>query len=139
MVWPMEGYTDKLHFAVKYTFESSPLPFTVAQVVDRIRAGYSWLTLETEQQRTLLNKIVRTGITKLTQQGKLKKVHSTVTVDPQWIWARSPYAEGYQDITGVDNVAHTEAARKALNRRALGGQTLWRLNQVEAPKFAVAA
>lgn len=128
-VFPVENYTDKIHIAVKATIgRQIHVSFTVAQLLPFVQRGYPWLQNVNERQKTLLKQIVKTGLTKLVQLGLVKKVHSTVQVEPQWQWASTVAESGYINVTSEDSVAHTDEARKAVGRRALGGQSLHRLN-----------
>ena len=71
----------------------------------------------------------KNNILKLVQSGKVKKVTSSVSVEPQWQWAADVSEnEGFTNVTSEDSVAQTDEARKAAGRRAIGGRTLWRLN-----------
>jgi hypothetical protein len=128
-VWPVENYTDKIHVGIKATFRTNHwLSFTLHQLRPFLERGYSWLKNPTEKQSQLLDKIIQTGIKKLIQEGSLKKVSSTVSVESQWQWAADVSESGYTNVTSVDSVAKTEEAKKGVGRRALGAMSLWRLN-----------
>ena len=130
-VFPVEGYTDKIQVGVKYMMEKhSHLSFTIAQLRPFLQSGYPWLKSLDERQGTLLDQIIKTTLTKLIQLGKVKKVTSKVSVEPQWQWASSVAASGYTNVTSEDSVAQTEEAKKAIGSRAIGGQTLFKLNKV---------
>lgn len=136
MVWPVENYTDKIHSAVKHVLQNySHLAFTVEQVRPYLEKGYVWLTNPNGRQLTLLLQIIRSGLTKLVQLGKIKRVSSRVSVEPQWQWASTVAASGYVNVTSESNVAKTDDALKAVERRAVGGRSLWLLNS--RPKFGV--
>lgn len=129
MVFPVEGYTDKIHFAVKFKMgEYSHLAFSIAQLRPYIQAGYPWLKTLSEQQRILLDKIIGTAMGKFVQLGLIKKVTSNVSVESQWQWASKVADSGYKNITNDDDVAQTDEARKAVGRRGIGGRSLHRLN-----------
>lgn len=129
MVWPVENYTDKIHQGIKFTFWNAPhLSFTREQLKASLVRGFTWLANPNERQSELLNKLVTTGVKKLIQKGIVKKVTSTVSVEPQWILSKTVEESGYTNITSDDSVAATEAAKKATERRAVGGRALWRLN-----------
>jgi hypothetical protein len=128
-VWPVENYTDKIHSAIKAMFSLYPhLSFTVDQMLPFLVKGYPWLANPTERQTALLKKIIKTGIQKLVQLNRIKKVHSKLTVDSQWQSAAAVAESGMVNITSDDSVAHTDAALKAIGRRAIGCQSLWKLN-----------
>jgi len=130
MVWPVENYTDHIHKAVKLTMATySHLSFTLNQLHPYLAHGLTWLRNPNEQQAALLNKIITTGLAKLIQLGQVKRVSSRVSVEPQWQWASQVASSGYTNITSEDAVAHTDEAKAAVGRRAIGGQSLWRLNQ----------
>lgn len=130
MVWPVGGYTDKIHFAVKYTFEASPqLPFSIKQVIDKIRNGYTWLTLDTNQKSIILHKIVKTAITQLIQKGFIKQVYHPTQTEPQWMLAGSVSDSPYKSLTDDSEVAKTPAAVKAIRQRSIGADRLRRLNR----------
>lgn len=129
MVFPVENYTDKIHFAMKMMFSSRPwLSFTIQQMKEHLQKGYNWLKELDERQSQLLNKLIKTGIQKQIQLGNVKKVSSSVSVDGQWQWAVTVKDSGYKNVTSDDDVAQSEEAKKAINRRAIGGRSLWKLN-----------
>jgi hypothetical protein len=129
MVFPVENYTDKIHTGVKATMANySHLSFTLHQLRPYLQAGYPWLKNLTERQATLLDQIIKTGLAKLIQIGMVKKVTSKVSVESQWQWASKVAESGYTNITSEDDVAQTDEAKKAVNRRAVGGRSLWKLN-----------
>lgn len=135
-VWPVENYTDKIHTGVKATMQTySHLSFTLLQLRPYLERGYTWLKNPDEKQSALLDKIITTGIRKLIQAGKVKRVSSKVSVEPQWQWATTVAASGYTNITSDDDVAQTDEAKKATSRRSIGARTLWRLNN--KPKLGV--
>lgn len=128
-VFPIENYTDKIHFAVKASMSKySHLSFTLHQLRPYLAAGYPWLKTLTERQAQLLDQIILTSLKKLIQLGLVKRVSSKVQVEPQWQWASKVAESGYTNVTSEDEVAQTEDAKKAVGRRALGGKTLHRLN-----------
>ena len=130
MVWPVENYTDKIHTGVKAVMANySHLSFTLGQLRPYLQYGYPWLKNPTERQGALLDQIIKTGLTKLIQLGKVKKITSKVQVEPQWQWASTVADSGYVNVTSADDVAQTEEAKKAIGRRAIGGRTLHRLNK----------
>lgn len=136
-VWPVENYTDKIHSGIRAIFQLRPwLSFTIPQMREAVVRGYSWLANPTERQTILLDKLIKTGIQKLIQSGKVKKVLSVVSIEGQWQWASSVSDSGYINVTSEDSVARSEAAQKAIGRRALGGQTLWRLNNMPTMSMA---
>lgn len=128
-VWPVENYTDKIHMALGYMFRtSSHLTFTVSQMRTHISQGYHWLQNNTVEQTTLLDKLIQTGIKKLIQKGEVKKVLSKVSVERQW-QATAGVKEGSMvNVTSDESVATTEAAKKAIGRRAVNPHELWTLN-----------
>lgn len=129
MVWPVVNYTDRIHNGIKSTFVTYPwLSFTMSQLKQYITRGYPWLANPSERQSILLEKIIKTGIQKLIQTGKVKKITSKVSVEPQWQAASTVAASGFTDITSEDEVAQTDEAKKAIGRRAIGAKSLWRLN-----------
>lgn len=115
--------------ALGYMFRSSShLTFTVSQMRAHIVRGYSWLQNNTTEQTQLLDKLIQTGIKKLIQKGDVKKVTSSVSVERQW-QATSGLKDGAMvNVTSADSVAITEAAKKAIGRRAINGAELWNLN-----------
>lgn len=128
MVWPVEGYTDKIHTGLKMMFQLRPwLTYTIPQMKEHIIRGYHWLANPTERQSALLDKIVKTGIQKLVQHGKVKKVTSKTATEAQWQWAAG-VDESHINVTSEDSVAHSEEALNAAKGRAIGGRTLWKLN-----------
>lgn len=130
MVWPVEGYTDKLHSGINIMFSERPwLSFTTDQMLSHLTKGFKWLILETPRQKALLKQIIRTGIKKLIQTGKVQKVTSDVSVEDQWIATKNAKETGYTSITSVDDVAKTPSAKSAIRGRALNAVDLWRLNQ----------
>jgi hypothetical protein len=129
MVWPVENYTDKIHTGLKMMFITYPwLSFTIPQMRQHLTKGYNWLANPTEAQTALLDKLIKTGIQKLIQLGTVKKVTSKVSVESQWQATAAVADSGMVNITSEDSVAHTEEARKAVKRRALGGKSLHVLN-----------
>jgi len=130
MVWPVENYTDKIHTGIKTMFQLRHwLTFTIPQMREHLVRGYPWLANPTARQTELLDKIIKTGIQKLIQSGKVKKVLSVVSVEPQWQWAADVVEnDGFTNVTSEDSVAQTDEAKKAAGRRAIGGRTLWKLN-----------
>jgi hypothetical protein len=129
-IWSVEGYTNKIHVGVRQSMLSnSHLSFTVVQLFPFLQRGYPWLKILNERQEILLKQIIKTALTKLVQKGEVKKVFSSVQVDPQWQWASKVEDSGYVDVTSQDDVAQTDEAKKAIKHRSIGGQTLWRLNQ----------
>lgn len=136
-VWPIENYTDKIHQAIKIMFSSYPwLSFTLPQMKIHLVRGYDWLVVSTDQQKQLLDKIIHTAIKKLIQAGKVKKVTSKLSVDNQWQSTSGAAESGMINVTSEDSVAHSEAALKAIQRRAIGARTLHKFNQ-EKPKFGL--
>ena len=137
MVWPVENYTDKIHSALKAMFSLYPhLSFTKDQMAPYLIKGYPWLANPTERQSVLLKQIIKTGIQKLVQSGKVKKVTSKLSVDDQWQATSGASESSMINITSEDSVAHSEAALKAIGRRAIGGRSLHKLNN-EKPKFGL--
>lgn len=135
-VWPVEGYTDKIHSGMKIMFQMNPnLSYTVDQMKEHLTRGYSWLKDPNDHQSAVLKKLITTGIKKLIQLGLVKKVTSSVSVEAQWQSAKGVAVSGYTNVTSEDAVAKTDAAKKAAKGRAVGGQTLWRLNNVERPSI----
>lgn len=129
MVWPVENYTDKIHSGVKFTLQNySHLAFSIEQIQPFLERGYPWLKNPNERQAALLNQLIRGGMTKLVQLGKVKKVSSRVSTEPQWQWASAVSESGYTNVTSEDEVAKTPEAQKAVTRRAAGGRSLWLLN-----------
>lgn len=136
-VWPVENYTDKIHTALKAMFSLYPhLSFTKDQMLPYLVKGYPWLANPNERQTVLLKQIIKTGITKLVQSGKVKKVTSKVSVEDQWQATSGTADSGMINVTSEDSVAHSEAALKAINRRAVGARSLHKFNQ-EKPKFGL--
>ncbi len=128
-VWPVENYTDKIHSGLKAMFSLYPhLTFTVDQMRAHIVRGYNWLANPNDRQTALLNKIIQTGIKKLIQANRVKKVTSNVSVESQWQAASAVADSGYVNVTSEDSVAQTDDAKKACERRAIGGRSLWKLN-----------
>ena len=128
-IFPVVNYTDKIHTGVKATLASqSHLSFTIAQIVPSLQRGYPWLKNLDERQTVLLKQLIKTGLTKLVQLGLVKAVSSKVQVDAQWQWASKVSESGYTNVTSEDSVAQTDEAKKKVSRRALGGSSLWRLN-----------
>jgi hypothetical protein len=134
MVWPVEGYTDKLHTGMKIMFSTyNWLTFTVMQMETHLIKGYSWLKLEDDRQKVVLKKIITTGIRKLIQAGLVKKVISKVSTEAQWIAVKGVENSAYKSITSQDEVALTEAAKRAVKGRSINAMDLWRLNHVAVP------
>jgi len=130
-VWPVENYTDKIWVAVKYTIENNSwLSFTAPKIVERIRNGYPWLALDTERQQLTLAKIVAKCMGKMVQQGLAVRVQGPTTIERTWKSTKDLKESGYTNVSSEDAVAKTEAAKKACRRRSVGGQTLWRLNNM---------
>lgn len=121
---------------LKYMFSSQPLmTFTVEQMKAHIIRGYPWLANPTPKQNELLSKIIKTGIQKLVQSNRVKKVHSKLSTDAQWQATLGLLQnEGFVNITSEDSVAHTPEAEKAIQQRAVGGRTLHRLNNLTPGK-----
>jgi hypothetical protein len=131
MVWPVENYTDKIHFGLRMMFATYPwLTFSTGQMETHLVKGFNWLDNPNERQRLVLDKIIRTGIRKLIQAGKVKKVTSRVSVEDQWIAVANVADSGYTSVTSNCEVALTEEAKKASNRRSIGARKLWALNKV---------
>jgi len=129
MVFPVENYTDKIHTGVKATMANySHLSFTLHQLRPYLQAGYPWLKNLTERQATLLDQIIKTGLSKLVQLGFVKKVTSKVSVESQWQWAATVSDSGYTNVTSQDDVALSDEAKNAVKRRAIGARSLWKLN-----------
>jgi len=134
-VIPVKNYTDKIHTGIKMMFQLYPwLTFTRSQMMGHLQKGYDWMRELDEHQKAVVEKIISTGIKKLIQSGQVKKVTSSVSVEPQWQWAGAVEVGGYTNVTSEDSVAKTDAARKAITGRAIGGRTLYRLNN-EKIKF----
>jgi len=130
MVWPVQNYTDKSHFGLKMMFATYPwLTFTAGQMESHLVKGFNWLANPDHRQRLVLDKIIRTGIRKLIQSGKVKKVTSNVSVEDQWIAVANVEGSGYTSLTSQDEVAKTDAAKKAASRRSIGARKLWSLNK----------
>jgi hypothetical protein len=129
MVWPVENYTDKIHTGLAALFSTySWLTFTVNQMESHLSRSYKWLTVDTPQRKELLHKLIQTGIRKLIQTGRVQKVTSKVSVEPQWMAIKGVQESSYTNITSEDQVATTPEARKAVNRRSIGRKKLWDLN-----------
>lgn len=134
MVWPHLNYTDKIHSALRYMFSAQPhLSFTSEQMKSHIVKGFEWLKNNNKKQDQLLDKIIKTGIQKLIQSGKVSKVTSRVSVDAQWQATSSVAESGYTNITSSDSVATSDDAKKAISRRAIGTKKLWELNKIQKP------
>ena len=128
-VWPVTDYTNKIHTGVRASMASnSHLSFTVTQLFPFLQRGYPWLKTLNERQETLLKQIIKTALTKLVQKGEVKKVFSTVQIEPQWQWSSKVSESGYKDVTSQDDVAQTDEAKKAIKSRSIGARSLWKLN-----------
>jgi hypothetical protein len=128
-IFPVKDYTEKIHIGVRQSMVSnSHLSFTVAQLFPFLQRGYPWLKTLNERQETLLKQIIKTALTKLVQKGEVKKVFSTVQVEPQWQWASKVAESGYTNITSDDEIAQTDDAKKAIKSRSIGARSLWKLN-----------
>ena len=131
MVWPILGYTDKIHSGMGMMFKLYPhLSFTADQMVSHLCKGFTWLTLHEQGQKELLKKLIQTGIKKLIQQGKVKKVTSNVSVESQWISIAKIEESGYINVTSSDNVAHNDIALKGCKGRALSARKLFKMNHL---------
>lgn len=131
-VWPVENYTDKIHSGIYIMFEQKPwLTFTVNQMKEHLIRGYSWLTIETPYKEKLLEKIILTGIKKHIQSGRVQRVESKVSIDPQWMCKKGVENSSYVNITSQDDVAVTRIAKRLVSRRAVSPMKLWRLNKVK--------
>lgn len=132
MVWPVEEYTDQIHFAVNYIFETSAIAFSIEQMASRVRTELPWLTVDTERKTLTLHKIIRTAITRMVQQGTVRQVFYKTQTEPQWMWSKLVSQSAYKDITNNDLVAKTSAAVKAIHRRAVSLSTMFQLNSQTA-------
>ena len=131
MVWPVEGYTDKINFGIRMAFQSFPwLSFTKGQIKTQLTKGYVWLKVTNDRQSVVLDKLISTGVKKLIQSGKVKKVTSNISVEPQWQAASTVAESGYINVTSEDSVAKTSEALKAISRRSIGSTALYRLNNL---------
>jgi hypothetical protein len=131
-VWPVENYTDKINFAVKYTLLNFPwLTFTVPQIVERIKNGYPWLALENDRQKTTLEKLIAKASGRLVQLGLIVRVKNSTTVERTWQATKIAMESGNTVITSIDSVAHTDKAKAACQRRSIGGRTLFKLNNLK--------
>jgi len=129
MVWPVEGYTDKIHTSLATIFATySWLSYTKDQLISLLMKEFDWLNNPTDHQKKLLSKIVLTGIKKLIQSGAVRQVISKVSVSPQWIAVTTDDKNGYTSVTSQDEVAQTENAKKASTHRSIGARKLWELN-----------
>ena len=129
MVFPIENYTDKVHYGIRMMFLTYPhLSFTIPQMKQHLSRGFELLKECNEHQNELLGKLVATGIKKQIQLGLAKKVTSNVSVESQWQATSGVSVSGMVNITSEDSVAKTDKARHAARRRALGGMTLHLLN-----------
>ena len=130
-VFPVTDYTGKIHVGVRQSMTlNSHLSFTVIQLFPFLQNGYPWLKTLNERQGILLKQIIKTALTKLVQKGEVKKVFSKVQVEPQWQWAAKVSESGYTDITGNDEIAQTDEAKKAIKYRSIGRRNLRRLNSL---------
>jgi hypothetical protein len=123
MVFPIQGYTDKIIDATGQVFVSRPwLTFTRSQLTADVIRGLPWLTVElSAKQSTVLNHIISTSIRLLIQRGIIKKVKGPMTVEAEW-QAKDGIAAGvYVNLTGDDCVAKnpTKVGNRALNLKQL--------------------
>lgn len=126
-VWPVTGYTDKIHTGVKGTLSVySHLAFSVIQIIPFLEHSYPWLRNRNQKQNELLHKLIETGIKKLIQQGFVKRVTSRTQTEAQWQWAKAVAQSGYTNVTSEDEVAR-EGVK--IGGRAIGARELWRLNK----------
>lgn len=133
MVWPVDDYTNKIHYGMKYMFQSQPnLSFNIKQMREHLQRGYAWLKELNERQSILLDKIISTGIKKLIQHNLVVKVTSNVSTESQWQARKGVADSGYTNITSIDAVAQSTDATKASKNRAVNAKTLWELNQKAA-------
>lgn len=124
-VWPEKDYTDKIHNAVREIFRQSKfVSFTYDQLVQQLTKRFRWLTLKTEKQSTVLNKVIRTAIRKFTQLGLIKECKSKMSIERQWMWAQFINETSYENVTTEDEVAQTEIAINRCLHRAVSGNTL---------------
>lgn len=131
MVWPVEGYTDKISSGIRFTLQRSPhLTFTKRQICESLERGYPWLKNRNAQQEQLLTKLINLYTKRLIQTGQVKKVKSNVSIEPQWMWANAVAESGYINTTSEDSVAHSEAAKKSVSRKPVNPMTLHRMNNV---------
>jgi hypothetical protein len=134
-VWPIEGYTDKIHLGVKAVLSlHSHLAFSILQLLPYLEYGLPWLKKPDARQVGVRDKIIQTGIRKLIQQGLVKEVTSKMSIEKQWQWAKAVAGSGYTNITSEDEVARPDVA-KTITDRAIGARELWRLNG--KPKLGV--
>jgi hypothetical protein len=132
MVWPVQNYTDKIHSAIRYMFLTySHLSYTKKQMADHVKRGFEWLKHNNAHQDLVMEKIIYTGVTKLIQQNMVVKVSSSLSIETQWQARNGACQSGYVTVTSMDNVAQSEAAKKALKTRALNRKKLWLLNQIQ--------
>lgn len=123
MVFPVTGYTDKIHEATGQVFVSRPwLTFTRKQLTADVIRSLPWLSVELSAgQTTVLNHIISTGIRLLIQRGTIKKVKGPTTVEPEWQAVAGINVDVYKNITGNDCVAKdpTKVGNRALNLKRL--------------------
>ena len=133
MVWPMDDYTNKIHFAMKYMFSSqSHLTFNIAQMRAHLQRGFSWLVTTNDRQSILLDKIISTGIRKLIQHNLVVQVTSKLSTERQWQWRKGAEVGSHTNITSEDSVLHNDKAAKAIKNRAVNARKLWALNHQTA-------
>jgi hypothetical protein len=129
MVWPMVNYTDEINKQLKQMFVGYHwLTFTHSQIEHHLTKTCNWLVVDSDRRKTVLSKLVSTGIKQLIQRGEVQKVRSSLTVEPQWKSVVGTKESGYTSLTSAESVAHTSEALNAIQRRGIGARELFKLN-----------
>lgn len=129
MVWPIVNYTDEINKQLKLMFVNYHwLTFTHSQIEQHLIKSCDWLVVDSDRRKTLLSKLISTGIKQLIQRGEVQKVKSSLTVESQWKCVVGMENSGYLSLTSEESVAHTSKALDAIQRRGIGARELFKLN-----------
>jgi len=130
MVFPIEGYTDKIHAALEQGFASRPwLTYTKSQMVADLERTLPWTRGRSEHQESVFNKVFTTGLRRLIQLGKVKKVVCKLTTEPTFQWTEGINVKVYKNITGSSAVAKDPSQ---IGNRSLNARQIFEINTQKA-------
>ena len=130
MVFNVELYTDKAHEAMKLLFSTQKyIAHTLRNVTDFVSKTVG-LIPDNDAREATLNKVIKTGLTKLEQLGLIDKVHHRMNQERMWMNHDSVAESAYTSITNDEKRAKSEKAKKKVAKRALNIHDLYHLNKL---------
>ena len=130
MVFQEVNYTDKIHDSIRRNFSERPwLTFTFNQIEEALVTEFDWLRGVDKHQKSVLSKVITTGVKKLIQLGEIKKVVGKLSTAAQWQWTDAIDLKSFKNITPDAAVAKSSNVKKMIKRRAISARSMYEFNK----------